>query len=68
MLEHCLHSFHGVIKFEQFTADPYLFVCSDGADLAIFAVYVDNLIIVTKTQEVLKKTKNDFSRQFKMKD
>jgi len=55
-------------NFEQSSADPCLFICSKGADLAIIAVYVYNLIIVAKSQEVMSKIKFDLSRQFKMKD
>ena len=36
--------------------------------VAIIAVYVDDLIIVAKSQEVMSKIKCDLSRQFKMKD
>ena len=68
MLEHSLHSIHGVSKFEQSSADPCLFIHSKGANLAIIAVYVDDLVIVAKSQEVMSKIKCDLSRQFKMKD
>ena len=44
-----------------------MFICSKGADLAIIAVYVDDLIIVAKSQEVMSKIKCDLSREFKMK-
>ena len=54
-------------KFKQCTADPCLFVQSEGANLAIITVSVDDLIIVTKAQEVMRKIKNNLSRQFKMK-
>ena len=68
MLEHSLHSIHGVSNFEQSSADPCLFIRSKGTDLAIIAVYVDDLIIVAKSQEIMSKIKCDLSRQFKMKD
>ena len=55
-------------NFEQSSADSCLFICSKGADLAIIVVYVDDLIIVAKSQEVMSKIKFDLSRQFKMKD
>ena len=45
-----------------------LSVRSKGADLAIIAAYVDDLIIVAKSQEVMSKIKCDLSRKFKMKD
>jgi len=52
-------------NFKQCTADPCLFVRSEGADLAIVSMYVDDLIIVTRTPEMMKMIKNDLSRQFK---
>jgi len=44
-------------NFKQCTSDPCLFVHSEGADLAIVAVYADDLIIVTRTPEVMKNIK-----------
>jgi len=46
-------------NFKQCKADPCLCVQNEGVDLAIIAVYVDDLIIATKTTEVMKKIKND---------
>ena len=34
-------------KFKQCTADPCVFVRSEGTDITIVAVYVDDLIIIT---------------------
>jgi len=42
-------------NFEQSNVDPCLFIHSKGADLAIIAVYVDDLIILAKSQEVMSK-------------
>ena len=53
-------------NFEQSCADPCLFIRSKGADLAIIAVYVDDLIIVAKSQEVMSKIKCDLSSQFNL--
>ena len=36
-------------NFQQSSADPCRFICSKGADLAITAVYADDLIIVAKS-------------------
>ena len=47
-------------NFEQSSADPCLFIHSKGADLAIIAVYVDGLIIVAKSQEMMSKIKCDY--------
>ena len=54
-------------NFKQCTADPCVFVRSEGTDLAVVAVYVDDLIIATKTLQVMK-IKDDLSNHFKMKD
>ena len=53
-------------SFEQSSADPCLHIHCKGADLAIIAVYVDDLIIVAKSQEMMSKIKCDLSRQFKL--
>ena len=45
------------INFKQYTADPCIFVTGEGADLTIIALYVDNLIVITKTPETMKKVK-----------
>jgi len=68
MLEYCFHSFHGISKFQAvYCWSSCLFVHSEGANLAIVAVYDDGLIIVSRTPEVMKNIKNDLSRQFKKK-
>ena len=41
-------------NFKQCTADPCIFVSSEGTDLTIIAVYVDDLIIITKTPEKMR--------------
>ena len=45
------------INFKPCTADPCIFVTGEGADLTIIAVYVDDLIAITKTPETMKKIK-----------
>ena len=55
-------------NFKQCSADPCVFVRSEGTDLAIVAVYVDDLIIATKTLQVMKNMKDDLSNHLKMKD
>ena len=42
------------INFKQCTADPCIFVTGEEADLTIVAVYVDDLIVITKTTETIK--------------
>ena len=56
------------INFKPCTADPCIFVTGEGADLTIVAVYVDDLIVITKTPETMKKIKENLAARFKMKD
>ena len=56
------------INFKPCTADPCIFVTGEGADLTIIAVYVDDLIVITKTPETMKKIKENLAAHFKMKD
>ena len=49
------------INFKPCTADPCIFVTGEGADLTIVAVYVDDLIVITKTPETMKKNKRELS-------
>ena len=52
------------IGFNQGTADPCIYV----RDTCIVAVYVDDLIIATKTLEEMQEVKQLLSSQFQMKD
>ena len=56
------------INFKQCTADPCIFVTGEEADLTIVAVYVDDLIVIAKTPEKIKKIKESLAARFKMKD
>ena len=56
------------INFKQCTADPCIFVTDEEADLTINAVYVDDLIVIAKTPETIKKIKESLAARFKMKD
>ena len=56
------------INFKQCTADPCIFVTGEEADLTIVAVYVDDLIVIAKTPETIKKIKESLAARFKMKD
>ena len=56
------------INFKQCTADPCVFISSGGPDLTIITVYVDDLIVITKTPETMKKIKDSLAARFKMKD
>lgn len=54
--------------FKQSTADPCVFIKSEKDDLTIVAVYVDDLIIVSKNPATMKKIKKSLTARFKMKD
>ena len=56
------------IDFRQCTADPCIFVKNEESDVTIVAVYVDDLIIIAKTDETMKKVKESLATRFKMKD
>ena len=56
------------INFKPCTADPCIFVTGERADLTIVAVYVDDLIVISKTPETMKKIKENLPARFKMKD
>ena len=55
-------------NFKQCTADPCIFVRSEGTDLAVIALYVGDLIIITKTPEKMRWIKNSLATWFKMND
>ena len=57
------------VNFKQSTADPCIFVkAEETGEMAIVAVYVDDLIIVTRTNEKMKEIKKSLTSMFKMKD
>ena len=57
------------IKFIQSTADPCIFIKTGGVnELVIVAVYVDDLIIVTKNPQNMADVKEELMQRFKMKD
>ena len=58
----------GSIQFQQSTADPCVFIREEGDDVTIVAIYVDDLIIITKTIEKMNEVKRSLAAQFKMKD
>ena len=55
------------IGFRQSTADPCVFIRS-GDTLDVIAVYVDDLIVISKTEEEIQRLKNDLASRFKMTD
>jgi hypothetical protein len=54
--------------FTENSADPCVFIRTDGEVVAIVAVYVDDLIILTSTKEEMEHVKQDMEDNFKMKD
>jgi len=55
------------IQFQQCTADPCIYVRSAGT-ICIVAIYVDDLIVMTKTVEELRQIKEGLASYFQMKD
>ena len=56
-------------NFKQSTADPCIFTkTEESGEIIIVAVYVDDLIIVTKTNEKMNEIKRNLTSRFKMKD
>ena len=54
--------------FRQSTADPCVFIRTEETGVTIVAVYVDDLIIITKTPERMEEVKSNLAAKFKMKD
>ena len=55
------------LNFKVSTADPCVFI-RQQKELQIIAVYVDDLILLTKTSEEMHGLNTDLSSRFKMKD
>ena len=55
------------VGFNQSAADPCIYI-RDGNSISVVAVYVDYLIIATKTVEEIETLKQLLQSQFKMKD
>ena len=55
------------IGFKQDTADPCVF-CRTVGTTAVITVYVDDLILSTKTSQEMQEAKESLQAQFKMKD
>lgn len=55
------------IGFKQSTSDPCVFVRS-RLELEILAVYVDDLILITKSIESMNELKAALKEHYKMKD
>lgn len=62
-----LRSYLESIGFMQSASDPCVFVRSTR-ELSILAVYVDDLILITESQEEMVDIKESLMQKFKMKD
>ena len=56
-----------LLGFKESAADPCVFI-RQKKELQVIAVYVDDLILLTRTSEEMQQLKNDLSSRFKMKD
>ena len=56
------------IQFRESQADPYVFIHSEGTEVSIVAVYVDDLIIVAKSSDRMREIKESMATKFRMKD
>ncbi len=54
--------------FEQSAADPCVFIRKVNDQLAIVAVHVDGLILLTETEQGMIELKASLAARFKMKD
>ena len=62
-LDHLLKN----MGFEQTKSDPCLYISSEG-ELCIIAVYVDDILLATKSKKRMKDVKSKLSAQFEVKD
>ena len=60
----CLFS----IFMDQTEGDPCLYVSKNGAETIIIAVYVDDILIATKTDERMTEVKAAITDRFDVKD
>ncbi|KAE8184537.1 hypothetical protein CF335_g7991, partial [Tilletia laevis] len=56
------------LGFEQSTVDPAIFIFGTGATALIVAVYVDDVLVLSKSIEDIKAFKVAFAKRFKMTD
>ena len=62
-LDHLLKN----MGFEQTKSDPCLYISSEG-ELCIIAIYVDDILLATKSKKRMKDVKSKLSAQFEVKD
>ena len=56
------------LGFKESGADPCIFTRKRNEKVEIIAIYVDDLIVITETDEEMKHLKQSLSKEFKMKD
>ena len=56
------------LGFRESGADPCVFIKGGDKGMKIMAVYVDDLILIAKTLDVLREMKEGLSETFKIKD
>ena len=63
-----LHQYLTEMSFRQSNADPCVFSKTMGNEIIILLVWVDDVIIISSSSELLKSLKSKLSSQFNMKD
>ena len=56
------------LGFIQSSSDPCLYISNSEGELFIIAVYVDDMLLVTRNQKKMKEVKHKLSTQFEIKD
>ena len=54
--------------FKHSLTDPYIFVKHDSNDIIILLIWVDDMILISRSTSLLDKEKIALSQKFKMKD
>ena len=55
------------LGYSKIEADPNLYFKTDGDDMIIFVLYVDDLLIIGK-EHLIKKSKQELTIEFEMND
>ena len=63
-----LHQYLTEMSFRQSNADPCVFSKTMGNEIIILLVWVDDIIIISSSSELLKSLKSKLSSRFNMKD
>ena len=68
MLEQVVQRIHDIPRIQAKSADPCVFIQKVKDQLAIVAVHVDDLILLTETGQEMIHLKASLAARFKMKD